>query len=87
MFDADTDRACTTITIEDDTRHETTEEVFELILTTDDQDITLDPSTTTFTIIDDDGKARMFVRACVCVCACACVHKCVCGCVRTCMCV
>ena len=54
VFIADTDRLCTDIPITSDTIYEV-DEFFNVVLTTDDDDIDLDPDAGTVTIIDVDG--------------------------------
>ncbi len=54
-FDADTNRACFTVTVTNDTRYELPES-FDLVLTSSDDSVIIDEPTSVFNINDDDGK-------------------------------
>ncbi len=54
-FDPDTNRACFTVTVTNDDRYELPE-LFDLVLTSNDDFVIIDVPTSVFNINDEDGK-------------------------------
>ena len=58
-FESTRDRVCVTIVIEDDDLLENTEE-FQLMLTTNEDQVILDPDAAVVSISDTDGRSKDF---------------------------